>query len=73
MFILNNPIVTKIIDVKEDFVYPINRKIFEIITEEKDNNKESILKVLTNLEDKEKAKSLENELSNIIIELAKIK
>ena len=112
--------------VKEDFVYPINRKIFEIITEEKDNNKESILKVLTNLEDKEiqsqiseimvsdyeinsikkciedviisytrdrlnnrknqilkelddsnldkeKAKSLENELSNIIIELAKIK
>lgn len=112
--------------VKEDFKLPINQKIFEIITEGKEKDKDSILKNLANIEDqdmqsqiseimvsdyeinsvqkciedviisytkdrlnsrkteilkelespnldRENAKVLENELSNIIIELAKIK
>ena len=112
--------------VKEDFKLPINQKIFEIITEGKEKDKDVILKNLANIEnqemqsqiseimvsdyeinsvqkciedviisytkdrlntrkteilkelespdlDRENAKILENELSNIIIELAKIK
>ena len=112
--------------VSDDFKLPINKKIFDIIIESKERNKDSILKKLSNIEDlelqsqiseimvsdyeinsvqkciedviisytkdrlnarkfeilkelensnldKENAKMLENELNNIIIELAKIK
>ena len=49
--------------IKEDFKLPVNRKIFEIITDEKENNKESILKNLTNIEDSE----MQSQISEIMV------
>lgn len=49
--------------VSDDFKLPINKKIFDIIIESKERNKDSILKKLSNIEDSE----LQSQISEIMV------
>ena len=68
LYLLINHYEEAIIDItsniiKEDFKLEINQKIFEIITEAKEKNKDKILQILSNVEDQE----LQSQISEIMV------
>lgn len=68
LYLLINHYEDSIVDitsniVKEDFKLEINQKIFEIITEAKENSKDRILQVLSNVEDA----TLQSQISEIML------
>ena len=68
LYLLINHYEESIVDitsniVKEDFRLEINQKIFDIITESKENDKDKILQVLSNIEDS----MLQSQISEIML------